>query len=222
MGQASRRQIPSILEFNGIWPIEAEEKGYTIDEVQRFAEVEFAAAKLATKLVCVGSGAKQFYEANGVDAAKIHVIPNGADPHVFRPMERARCRERLGLGSDDKIIGFSGSLQSLGSLRPFRSASLQTVTELLPAITPVPLPAQYVRGFDRQMALNAKHFPQCAGELHAPQSLFVDSAGTIYLGDEHNHAVRVIRQDATLATLIGNGTRGYSPDGSPAHSARLR
>jgi len=63
--------------------------------------------------------------------------------------------------------------------------------------------------------------PAVGARLDAPQSLFVDPAGVIYVGDEHNHAVRVIRRDATLATLVGDGRRGHSPDGTPARSARL-
>lgn len=63
--------------------------------------------------------------------------------------------------------------------------------------------------------------PATRAKFNAPQSLYVDGAGLIYIGDEHNHAVRVIRRDGTIATLAGNGTQGLSGDGSPAETAQL-
>lgn len=108
---AAKRGIPSILEFNGIWPLEAEWKGYPAEEVRSFLKQEVAAARQATRVVCVAQGARDYYVAQGVDTGKFHVIPNGVNPDLFRPMDKRWCRERLDLGLEEKIIGFSGSLQ---------------------------------------------------------------------------------------------------------------
>jgi glycosyltransferase involved in cell wall biosynthesis len=108
---ASKRGIPSILEFNGIWPLEAEWKGYPVDQVRCFLKKEVSAAKQATRVICVGQGALDYYMAQGVDVGKLHVIPNGANPDLFQPMDKQQCRGRVGIGFKEKIIGFSGSLQ---------------------------------------------------------------------------------------------------------------
>ena len=63
--------------------------------------------------------------------------------------------------------------------------------------------------------------PAVRAMLNAPQSLYVDDSGRIYVGDEHNHAVRVIRADKTIFTLIGNGVPDFSGDGLPAERAQL-
>jgi trimeric autotransporter adhesin len=60
-----------------------------------------------------------------------------------------------------------------------------------------------------------------AAKFDTPQSLFVDAQGRLYVGDEHNHAVRVIERDGTIRTLIGNGRAGFAGDGQQAASAAL-
>jgi DNA-binding beta-propeller fold protein YncE len=67
--------------------------------------------------------------------------------------------------------------------------------------------------------------PARAAKFDTPQSLFVDARGRIYVGDEHNHAVRVIEGNGalggTIRTLIGQGHPGFAGDGGPAASAEL-
>ena len=55
-----------------------------------------------------------------------------------------------------------------------------------------------------------------------PQALWVTSSGRIYVGDEHNHAIRVIEPDGTVHLVAGTGRAGFSPDGSPARRAQLK
>ena len=83
---ANRRGIPSILEFNGFWPVEAEWKGYPVDQVRRFLKQEVSAARHATRVVCVGRGARDCYVAQGVDPNKFHIIANGVNPDLFDPL----------------------------------------------------------------------------------------------------------------------------------------
>jgi sugar lactone lactonase YvrE len=57
--------------------------------------------------------------------------------------------------------------------------------------------------------------------LDAPQALDVDGSGRIYIGDEHNHAIRVVNPNGVISGLAGTGTVGFSPDGTPAAEASL-
>lgn len=43
-----------------------------------------------------------------------------------------------------------------------------------------------------------------------PQALSLDSANRLYIGDEHNHAIRIIDRDNKVSTIIGNGRPGVS------------
>ncbi len=63
--------------------------------------------------------------------------------------------------------------------------------------------------------------PANAAMFDKPESLYVDEAGSIYVGDEHNHVIRVIDPDGTISTLLGTGTPGLGGDGIPASQAQL-
>jgi hypothetical protein len=63
--------------------------------------------------------------------------------------------------------------------------------------------------------------PALSASFDTPQALWVTAAGSIYVGDEHNHAIRVIEPDGLVRRVAGTGPPGFSPDGTPADSARL-
>jgi sugar lactone lactonase YvrE len=63
--------------------------------------------------------------------------------------------------------------------------------------------------------------PATSAKLNTPQSLAVDSAGRIYIGDEHNDAIRVVELDGTIRSFIGSNGPGYSGDGGPASQAQI-
>ena len=63
--------------------------------------------------------------------------------------------------------------------------------------------------------------PARAAKLNSPQSLAIDAAGRIYIGDEHNDAIRVLELDGTIRTLIGSKGPGFSGDGGPASQAQI-
>jgi uncharacterized protein YjdB len=60
-----------------------------------------------------------------------------------------------------------------------------------------------------------------ARELNYPYGLALDSHGNLYIGDQHNHRVRMVNTAGIISTVAGTGTPGYSRDGFPATSAEL-
>ena len=61
-----------------------------------------------------------------------------------------------------------------------------------------------------------------SAELYDPSGVAVDSAGNIYIADEYNHRIRKVEASTgKISTVAGNGTGGYSGDGSAATSAEL-
>ncbi len=63
--------------------------------------------------------------------------------------------------------------------------------------------------------------PALDASFDAPQALFVDGNERIFIGDEHNHAVRVVEVDGTVSTLMGTGERGVAEFGAPARRSPL-
>jgi glycosyltransferase involved in cell wall biosynthesis len=108
---AWNRGIPSILELNGIQPIEFEWKGYNPEKIKYILDNELAAIRCATKVICVSSGIRNYFVDKGFDPDKFVVIPNGANNKLFYPMDKKYCRNRLGLSLNRKIIGVIGSMQ---------------------------------------------------------------------------------------------------------------
>jgi streptogramin lyase len=54
-----------------------------------------------------------------------------------------------------------------------------------------------------------------------PRSVFVDTAGSIYIADRFNHRVRRINTNGNITTIAGDGVLGASGDGDAANIARL-
>lgn len=68
-------------------------------------------ARKAKRLICLTSGAKNFYVERGIEAGKILVAPDGVDLHLFSGGEsKEELRKKLGLPLDKKIITYTGSL----------------------------------------------------------------------------------------------------------------
>jgi RHS repeat-associated protein len=51
--------------------------------------------------------------------------------------------------------------------------------------------------------------------------LSLDASGNIYLADTNNNTIRKIDTSHIITTVVGNGTKGFGGDGSPALSASL-
>jgi uncharacterized protein (TIGR03437 family) len=62
--------------------------------------------------------------------------------------------------------------------------------------------------------------PAISAQLSYPQSVAVDSGGTLYISDTWNNRVRKV-SNGVITTVAGNGTPGFSGDGGPATSAKL-
>ena len=63
--------------------------------------------------------------------------------------------------------------------------------------------------------------PAIGAQLFLPQSVAFDAAGNLYIADTFNNVVREVTLDGIIMTIAGNGTFGYSGDGSAANAAQL-
>jgi len=62
--------------------------------------------------------------------------------------------------------------------------------------------------------------PGTSAELNIPVGIALDVLGNLYIADSGNNRVRVV-SNATISTVAGNGTQGFSGDGGSAASAEL-
>jgi len=59
--------------------------------------------------------------------------------------------------------------------------------------------------------------------LNYPFGVHVDAAGNLYIADTYNHRIRKVNaKTGIITTIAGTGSKGFSGDGGPATSARLR
>ena len=63
--------------------------------------------------------------------------------------------------------------------------------------------------------------PAISAELNFPTDIAVDSAGSLYIADFQNNRIRKVTAGGAISTVAGNGTGGYSGDGSSATSAQI-
>ncbi len=107
---AAELGVPHLLELNA--PLAAEQGAYrrgTLAELAAGAE-RWALAR-ADAVLTVSAPLAEHAVRTGAMPERVHVLPNGVDPAVFRPDARnAMLRRRLGLGQGP-LIGFVGGLR---------------------------------------------------------------------------------------------------------------
>jgi uncharacterized protein (TIGR03437 family) len=63
--------------------------------------------------------------------------------------------------------------------------------------------------------------PAISAAIGNPQGLTVDARGNLYVADPGNNVVRKVAADGSITTVAGNGTRGFTGDGSLGPNASL-
>jgi sugar lactone lactonase YvrE len=64
--------------------------------------------------------------------------------------------------------------------------------------------------------------PATSASLYNPSGVAIDRLGNIYIADTSNNRIRRVDSSGVISTVAGDGTNGYSGDGGPAISAKLR
>ena len=102
---------PLVLEVNA--PLVLEDCEYRNGgSLRALAESwERATLQRADAVIAVSAPLREYVLSRGVAAERVHVVPNGVDPDLFRPGPRApEVRRRFGLNGE-RILGFVGGYQ---------------------------------------------------------------------------------------------------------------
>jgi len=128
--------IPYIVEYNGSEiSMTRSFGGVDLTHEAVFVQAEDVAFKQATMITVVSQILKDSLVARGVDAAKILVNPNGADPEVYAPVPpdaKRALRRELGFTADDRVIGFTGTFGGWHGIDVLAQA-IPAICERLPA-----------------------------------------------------------------------------------------
>jgi glycosyltransferase involved in cell wall biosynthesis len=90
---------------------------YTYPALSRW--LEKAALDSAAQVLCISEVLKGYLVRSGLDATRLHVVPNGVDHRLFRPMPQDEgLRDSLGL-TGRLTIGFVGSFNFFPDVRAF-------------------------------------------------------------------------------------------------------
>jgi glycosyltransferase involved in cell wall biosynthesis len=109
---AKKAGVPFVLEVNA--PLAYERAKYEQLAFARLARAcERRACSGADRVVAVSTPLKDYLSGLGVRPEKITVVPNAADPAVFRPdaVARLEVRRRLGIPDAAVVAGFTGILR---------------------------------------------------------------------------------------------------------------
>ena len=105
-------RVPHITRFHTLGEVKNRAR-FTERESPRRIAVERRVARTADRVICASAEEKSLLmRYYGVDAPRIAVIPCGVDLDLFRPMDRAACKQELGL-EGRKVLLYVGRLEAL-------------------------------------------------------------------------------------------------------------
>ena len=113
---ARRRGVPLVVELNAPLALEQSTyRGTSFPELAREAE-RYTLAN-ADVVLTVSEPLRAYVVAQGTDAERVHVMPNGIDPDVFAAAPASTAvRARWGIGAGP-VIGFVGGLRPWHGVR---------------------------------------------------------------------------------------------------------
>ncbi len=101
------KRVPFVLEIRDLWPevLAAMDRIDASSGLYRLLErIEMSLYRAADRIVVLAAGTRKSLIERGVDAGKIVVIPNGADPSDFEVTEeRSALREAFGFTRDTYV-----------------------------------------------------------------------------------------------------------------------
>jgi glycosyltransferase involved in cell wall biosynthesis len=102
---------PAILEVNGTDEEAAQFHSLFPALVPLLNALSQASFKMAGSILTVSEGLRQWIVSHGASLEKVAVVPNAADPELFRPMSKGACCQALGFEGRFRWICFVGAME---------------------------------------------------------------------------------------------------------------
>jgi glycosyltransferase involved in cell wall biosynthesis len=116
---ARRWRAPLVFEVRDLWPEAPIQMGALRSPwAQRLARwLERVVYRSASEIVALSPGMRDGIVATGVDPERVALIPNASDLDLFSPdLDPGDLRERLGLGADDFVCAYFGTMGEANDL----------------------------------------------------------------------------------------------------------
>jgi len=84
---------------------------YGMYKMPFFGILDRRAVKKADIVTTVSNELKKMLKERKIRDKNVYVIQNGAETKIFKPMDKKKSREKIGILQDKKIIAYAGSLQ---------------------------------------------------------------------------------------------------------------
>jgi glycosyltransferase involved in cell wall biosynthesis len=115
------RPTPWVFELRDLWPesipaVGAMRRSFALRLLER---LELRMYRDATAIVCLTEAFVRTLRARGIEASKLHWIPNGIEPSFWQAADRDAARAELGLRDDDVLASYVGTIgmaHGLGTL----------------------------------------------------------------------------------------------------------
>ncbi|MGQ0335410.1 glycosyltransferase [Halomonas elongata] len=116
---AKRLGLPFYNEVRGFWELsrDAREPGYAqTSAFKAEAERDSFVAKRARKVFTLNDPMKQELAKRGVDEKRIDIVPNGVGELPSPRPISSDLKQRLGIGAEDRVVGYVGSINAYEGL----------------------------------------------------------------------------------------------------------
>jgi D-inositol-3-phosphate glycosyltransferase len=106
-------QIPHVIMFHTLGEVKNRHHLNEREPDHRI-DGERLVAHEVDRVICASQGEKEMIGSlYGVPSQRITVVPCGVDTDVFRPLDKAAMRRKLGLGAKEQIVLFVGRIEPL-------------------------------------------------------------------------------------------------------------
>jgi glycosyltransferase involved in cell wall biosynthesis len=115
------RPIPWVFELRDLWPesipaVGAMKKSFALRLLER---LEMRMYRDATAIVCVTRSFVRTLQSRGIQAEKLHFVPNGIEPSFWQAADRDGARAELGIAAGEVLacyVGTIGMAHGLGAV----------------------------------------------------------------------------------------------------------
>jgi glycosyltransferase involved in cell wall biosynthesis len=107
-------RVPLFVELNGLIVEDLRQTHAPASAIRAHEMVESRELSFSTGITCTSARLQKKICARGAALCrKTKAVPNGVNRELFRPMERAVCRQKMGLDARLKVIGYVGTFSHL-------------------------------------------------------------------------------------------------------------